>query len=311
MRTKFLLIIISLTLTLSFLSGCGEAPTRKSITTGGEIESQLQNTEEDGKEENKNTGDKEDQDRALPTIDTTVLFEKDGLTMTAQELVEDPIWGIGIKVLIENDSDKNLGVQCNTLVVNNYMISDLFSSSVAAGKKANDTIHLSSLGLEAAGISTIAEIAISFNVFESDSYDTLWDTDEIELKTSAYGTVEQPIMDDGRELVNQDGIRIVGKYVEEDSFWGAGVLLYIENNYGENIIVQSDNMSINGFMVTPLFSCTVNDGRMALDDITIMSSDLETNSIESVDDIELTFTIINPDTYQSIIETDPIAFSTK
>jgi hypothetical protein len=311
MRTKSFLIFISLTLMLSFLSGCGETPARKPITSGGENESQPQNLEQEGKDEKENAGNNEDQDTALPTIDTTVLFEKDGLILMAQELVEDPIWGIGVKVLIENNTDKNLGVQCNSLVVNNYMISDLFSSSVAAGKKANDTINLSSPGLKAAGISTISEVVISFHIFESDSYNTLWDTDEIELKTSAYGTVEQPIMDDGKELINQDGIRIVGKYVEEDSFWGAGVLLYIENNYGENIIVQCDNMSINGFMVTPLFSCTVNNGRMALDDITIMSSDLEKNEIESVDDIELVFTIINPDTYQSIIETDPITFSTK
>ena len=70
-------------------------------------------------------------------------------------------------------------------------------------------------------------------------------------------------------------------------------------------------MSINGFMVTPYFSCAVNNGRMALDDITIMSSDLEENDITSVDDIELVFKIFNPDTYQTIVETDPITFSTK
>jgi hypothetical protein len=191
------------------------------------------------------------------------------------------------------------------------MITDLFSCSVAAGKKANDTIYLSSSGLEAAGITTISDIVISFHVYDSDTYDTLFDTDEIELKTSAYGTVEQPVMDDGKELYNQDGIRIVGKYVDENSFWGAGVLLFIENNYGENITVQCDNMSINGFMVTPYFSCAVNNGRMALDDITIMSSDLEENDITSVDDIELVFKIFNPDTYQTIVETDPITFSTK
>ena len=68
-------------------------------------------------------------------------------------------------------------------------------------------------------------------------------------------------------------------------------------------------MSINGFMVTPFFSCTVNDGRMALSEITIMSSDLEENDIESVEDIELMFRIINPETYQTIIETEVINFS--
>ncbi|NLB42097.1 MAG: hypothetical protein GX815_07510 [Clostridiales bacterium] len=202
-------------------------------------------------------------------------------------------------------------MQCNSLIVNNYMISDLFSSSVAAGKKTNDTIYLSSTGLEAAGITTISDIIISFHVFDDDSYETLFDTDEIEVKTSAYGSVEQPVLDEGKELFNQDGVRIIGRYVEEDSFWGAGVLLFIENNYDEDIIVQCDNMSINGFMVTPLFSSTVNSGRMALDDITILSSDLEDNDIEVIEDIELIFNILNSNTYETIVDTDPISFSTK
>ena len=45
--------------------------------------------------------------------------------------------------------------------------------------------------------------------------------------------------DEGKELVNQDGLRIVGKYVDEDSFWGAGILLYLENNTGKTISVPA------------------------------------------------------------------------
>lgn len=296
---------LTLALILVFsLSACGGSSTQKPITD--DESTQTSTVDQSTTQESESTAE-----TTAVTIENTVLLDQDGLIITAKELVDDSIWGMGVKVLIENNTEENLGVQCNSLIVNNYMITDLFSCSVAAGKKANDTIYLSSSGLEAAGITTISDIVISFHVYDSDTYDTLFDTDEIELKTSAYGTVEQPVMDDGKELYNQDGIRIVGKYVDENIFWGAGVLLFIENNYGENITVQCDNMSINGFMVTPYFSCAVNNGRMALDDITIMSSDLEENDITSVDDIELVFKIFNPDTYQTIVETDPITFSTK
>lgn len=245
----------------------------------------------------------------LETIDEAVLFEKDGVRVTAKKIVDDAIWGKGIVVLVENDTKKNIGVQCNTIVVNNYMISDLFSSTVAAGKKANETITLLSSSLEEAGIETISEINISFNVFDSDSYDTLFDTDEISIKTSAYGTVEQPKLDSGKELLNTDGVRIVGKYVTEDSIWGAGVLLFIENTSNSDVLVQCDNMSINGYMVTPYFSSQVNKGRMALAPITILSSDLEENGISEVKDLELSFNIINPNSYETIYESDPIPFS--
>lgn len=271
---KVMVIILALSLVFS-LCACGGSSTQKPINA------------DDGSQQSSTSGQPSVPEETAVTIENAVLLDQDGLVITAKELVDDSIWGMGVKVLVENNSEKNLCVQCKSIIVNNYMITDFFSCSVAAGKKSNETIYLSSSGLEAAGITTISDIVISFHVFDTDSYSTLFDTAEIEIKTSAYRTVEQVVMDDGKELFNQDGIRIVGRFVEEDSFWGVGVLLFIENGYGENIIVQCDNMSINGFMVTPYFSCTVNSGRMALSDITIMSSDLEENDIETVEDIEL------------------------
>ena len=116
--------------------------------------------------------------------------------------------------------------------------------------------------------------------------------------------------DEGQELYNENGIRIVGKYVDENSFWGAAVLLYIENNSGKNRIIQCDDMSINGFMITPYFSSTVYDGKKAIDEITLMSSDLEENGITSIEDIELKFNIMDED-FMNNVETDAISFSAK
>ena len=79
---------------------------------------------------------------------------------------------------------------------------------------------------------------------------------------------------------------------------------------GKNIGINCDNVSVNGFMVTPV-SSTVYDGKMAIDDITIFSSDLEANGITSVDTIELTFHIYDADSYDTIAVTEPITFTTK
>lgn len=85
----------------------------------------------------------------------------------------------------------------------------------------------------------------------------------------------------------------------------------IENNSGKNVIIRCDDMSINGFMVTPYFSSTVYDGKKAIDDITIMSSDLENNGITSVDEIELVFKVIDEHNFSTIEQSEPITFSTK
>lgn len=244
------------------------------------------------------------------TIDEQVLFEQDGLKVTATEYVTDSVFGDGIKLLIENNGSTDVGLGCNALIVNDYMISDLFSSTVAAGKKDYETLSLSSSGLKAVGIENVGQIEIYFHTFDADSYMTISDIDCVTIKTSAYDIMDSTPNDSGQELYNADGIRIVGKYVDENSFWGAAVLLYIENNSGKNKVIQCDDMSINGFMVTPYFSSTVYDGKKAIDDITLMSTELEENNITSVDDIELKFRIMNDD-FSNSYESDLITFSAK
>lgn len=67
---------------------------------------------------------------AAVTIDEQVLFDQDGIVVTATEYVTDNIWGDGIKLLLENNSDKDVTVGCNALIVNDYMITDLFLNFV-------------------------------------------------------------------------------------------------------------------------------------------------------------------------------------
>ncbi len=258
----------------------------------------------------KNDADAEKTTSKKVTIDEQVLFEKDGLKVTATEYKTDDIWGDGINLLIENNSNQSIGLGCTALIVNDYMIFDLFSETVAAGKKSNEMMYLSSDDLEAAGIDSVGKIEIYFHTFNPDTYMTIDRMDCVTIKTSAYDSYDTTPNDAGQELFNSNGIKIVGKYVDENSFWGAGVLLYIENNSGQNIIVQCEDMSINGFMVTPVFSADVYDGKKAIDDITILSSDLEENNITSVDDIELVFKILD-ENYRNIETSEPISFSTK
>lgn len=70
-------------------------------------------------------------------------------------------------------------------------------------------------------------------------------------------------------------------------------------------------MSINGYMVSPLFTSTVNNNKMAISAITNFSSDLEDNDIETVEDVERVFRIYDADTYSTIVESDAIAFKVK
>lgn len=50
--------------------------------------------------------------------------------------------------------------------------------------------------------------------------------------------------DAGTELYNQGGIRIVGKNVDENSFWGTAILLYLENLY-DHKLTDCGQMEVN------------------------------------------------------------------
>jgi len=243
------------------------------------------------------------------SIEEQVLFEQDGIVVTAKEYVTDRIWGDGIKLLIENNSDKNVTVGCNALIVNNYMISDLFVSGVAAGKKANEVMYLSNTELEAAGIESVGQVEAYFHVYDTDTYETLFDTDCVTIQTSGFDRMDTVADDSGVELYNENGIRIVGKTVDENSFWGTAILLYCENNSGKNVGISVNEMSINGFMMDPLFSTTVYDGKKAFEDITIFSEDLTANGIEAIEEVELRFHIYEAETYEVIADSEAITFS--
>lgn len=315
MKRTLITAIITTIMTASLLTGCGSSDntTKEIVASDSAAESTTAadtaaSTPEAANEvvteaAAENTGD--------TTIEEQVIFDANDVKITAVEYVTDSIWGDGIKLLIENNGSSNVGVGCKALIVNDYMITDLFSEQVAAGKKSNETMDLLTSELEAAGIDNVGKIELQFHLFDPDTYMTTYTSDMITIQTNHYEDMDTTPNDDGQELYNNAGVRIVGKYVDEDSIWGNGIVLYLENNTDQNIVVQVNDMSVNGFMMTPYFSSTIYADKKAVDDITLMQSELDENGITSVEDVELVFHIVNADTYQTITDSDIITFSAK
>lgn len=243
------------------------------------------------------------------TIGEQVLYDAGGITVTATGL-EDGLFGTELTLLIENNSSQNITVQAENANVNGYMVSTLMSADVAAGKKANDSLTFETSGLKEAGIETIATIEFRLNIFDSDTWDDIVLTDPVTINTSAADTYTQTYDDSGTSLYENGGIRIIGKGLStDDSFWGPGVILYIENNTEQDITVQVRDVSVNGFMVESSMSEHVVAGKKALSDVQFFSSDLEDNGITDITDVEFSFIIFDSDTYETLYESDAISIS--
>lgn len=241
-------------------------------------------------------------------IDETILFDEADIKITAKSLVVDALFGTELKLLIENNTDKNLTFQCRNASVNGYMIDTIMSSDVASGKKANDTLTFMSSDLDICGIKSIADMEFSFHIFTSGDWDNYLDTPQIQLKTHAADSYNYIFDDSGNTVYDDSGVKIVIKGLTEDSsFMGPSVVVYISNESDKNITIQARDVSVNGFMVDPIFSTDVMIGKHAISTITFTSSELEENDITSIDEIELSFHVFEMDSWDNIFDTESIA----
>lgn len=255
----------------------------------------------------EDSGTVESTPAAEATLSEQILLEDSAIKVTVTGLDSNGLMGPEVKLLMENTGDAALTVQARNVSVNGYMVTASLSEDVAPGKKSNTSLLLLRSDLERCGIDTIADIAFSLHIFDSESWDTYLDTDLYQLTTSAAEGFAYAYDDSGTVLYEENGVKIVSKGISEnDSLMGPSLLLYVENTTDAYITVQTRDVSVNGFMVTPLYSQEVTPGRHALSGVTFMSSELEENSITDITDVELSFHIFDTNSWDTVADTEAI-----
>ena len=300
---RTLTIVLAFMLAVS-LVGCGgpsggEVKEPSNVTTGNNAEDTQQGEQ---------SGRPEEPAKTEVTISEAVLVDEAGVKIIAKSLATDGFFGPEIKLLIENNSGKDLTFQCRNASVNGYMVETMMSVDVVNGKKANDSLTFMESDFEACGIEAIADIEIAFHIFDMAEWETYLDTDAIQIKTSVADTFEYTYDDSGDLAYEGNGIKIVVKGLAEDeSLFGPSIVVYIENTGDKDVTVQTRDVSINGFMVDAMFSCDVVAGKRAVDTITFMESDLEENEITAIEDVELSFHVFDMAEWETIVDTEVVS----
>lgn len=299
---RTLAIILCVILSISF-AACGS-------TSDGEVQEPSNVSTDNGPAEVQQEEPAEDTQESEITINETVLVDESGVKITANGLEVGGIFGPEVKLLIENNSGKDLTFQCRNSSVNGYMVETMMSVDVVNGKKANDSLTFVSSDLKTCGISEIADMEFSFHVFDSESWEDYLNTDKIQLRTSIAESFEYIYDDSGNIAYEGNGVKIVIKGLAEDeSLFGPSIVTYIENTGDKDITVQTRDVSVNGFMVDATFSCDVTTGKRAVDTITFMESSLEENGITSIDDVELSFHVFDSNSWETVVDTELVQIS--
>lgn len=241
------------------------------------------------------------------TIAETVIYDDNGVKITVKGLDEG--WtGPELKVLVENSSDKNIVFSGSEYVVNGVTISGYAYIDVAAGKKTNGAISFSQDDLETAGIHCMATImGMDFHVTDSDSYTTMFDV-PFSLVTSIAEGYVQEIDDSGDVLFEEAGVTVIAKSLHEDLF-GYTVVLLVKNNTGKDVIINAENISVNGYTISGWLYDNVYADTVRFCEIILSTADLAENEIEKVEKVTFTVNVIDPDTFARIAESDEIGIS--
>lgn len=241
-------------------------------------------------------------------IEETVLFDENGIKITAKGINHESLTGPEIQLLIENNGSKDIIVQPNLCVVNGFTIQTSMSSTVTSGKSANDSVTIMESSLSDANIGKFEEISIDLKIADANTYSTDATTGLISLKTNYYGQNMQTYDDAGTVVYEADGIKIVSQGVEDQTM-GKGVRFYVQNDRDYPVMISANDVSLNGFMVDESMSITAAQHSKAIGYMTFLNSSLEENSIEAISDIEMSFTIINADELTQYETTDKVNFT--
>lgn len=239
-------------------------------------------------------------------IEETVVYDENGVKITATGVSDDGWAGPEIQLLIENNSDTDLLFQSRYTSLNGIMVDANMSQEVAAGKKANTEITYFESGVETAGIDQIGEFGFMIYGCTSDDWTDVFMSSEIIVPTALNGTFEQSLNKEGTIAYDADGVKIVIQDVKKDA-GSTYVQLYIENNTSDGIMVQARDTVVNGFMLDPIFSNDILPGRVSYTSLSFFETDFEDNGIDEIKDLETKFQICGIDDWGNAFETETVS----
>ena len=296
-----ILLALLLVFVMVFATACGG---------DGEIK-QPANVNGDSSGETNGTGTNNDSgstDEEV-TIAETVLYEADGIKVTAKSLA-DGLLGTEVKLLIENDSSKNILITSSSVSANGYMMpTAALYAEVATGKKANESLTLMSSELDQCGIETLAEMQFYLQIQDPETWETIKTTDLITLATSATGYT-QPVDDSGDVLYNENGYKVVCKGLKQDIIWDGTVVFYMENNSSKAVSIYAENVSVNGFMQEVGLWSDLRPSTKMIDGMSMIDlSDMEITNIDEIKTIEFNLRIVDAETWEDIVTTDAMTLN--
>ena len=223
----------------------------------------------------------------------TTVIDNELCTVTVTGLEEDRIWGVQLKLRLENHSaDKTYMFSLSDMAVNGVAADALCAETVAPGKKSNTSVTIFGSDFDMDDIGGLTDIWLSFRVYDSDDW-LADDAGSTEVHLYPYG--EENAVRYEREpqpgdivLAEADGASVIMTGTNGGGLLGGyGVELYLINATDKDLTFSANDVSVNGYMVDPFWAKSIGAGQVGFSEMTWFKSGFEENGITEVEEIEL------------------------
>ena len=213
--------------------------------------------------------------------------------------------GMQLRIQCENRTDRALLFSWDMVSVCGFMYDPFWAEEVSAGKTANSTVYLDTYELEQMDVTSVDEISFTLRVVDSENwmeaplveeactvYPTGRNADTLILPNRA-ATEDQVVLADNEDL------RFVIEWADEEDSSAYTVYVYMENKTDRNLMYAWDLVSVNDVMIDPFWAMSVAAGKKACSEVTFYRSELESNGITEVSDIEFTLLVSDYDDWEA------------
>ena len=210
----------------------------------------------------------------------------------------DNLFGYTLDVYLENKSaDTDFLFYVGFASVNGLSMDPLFSAEVTAGKKANEQLHFTDRELNAL-VGQFTDIELTFQVTDANDFmakpvanPTVHVYPYGEENATAY---QRPAQDTDVVVVDNEQVSVIVTEYANDPIWGYCAKVFLVNKTDKELMFTADDVSVNGFMLDPLFADLVEGGKCAYSFLSWLESDFEDNGITDVQSIEFTLRVYDP-----------------
>lgn len=246
----------------------------------------------------------------LQLLPEQVIYDSGGIRITVRGLEENTMAGTRIRILVENGTEHNIAFSGDLFVVNGVTVPGYLYTEVAAGMKSNDAIELYSDTLEAAGIVEIGTLqGADARIVDTDTYENLA-TVPFALETAyAQGLKYQPD-ESGVELFRTEDITVIAQVISEE-FYGRTARLLVKNDSDEDIIVEAENISVNGYTVDAWLYYVVCEDTVRYCQLDLFETGLAENGIDRIETITFRLNILDAEDYETVARSELLTVEVK